>query len=108
MALKIAIIGTGEVAADLASAILRNGKASVKFGTRDPTSDKVQALLSRFPGVTAASVSDAASWGSDIILAVPGLANIEAYKAFASTLGEGAHGKVRQFQQGQLILHTRI
>jgi pyrroline-5-carboxylate reductase len=94
MSLKIAIIGTGEVAADLAGAILRRGKAAVKFGTRDPSSEKVQALLSRISGATAASVSDAASWGSAIIIAVPGMLDVAAYKAFATTLGEGANGKV--------------
>ena len=69
--MRVAIIGSGSVGTALAAHLLKNGHP-IKYGSRDPTSDKMKALLEQQPGTSAAQVTEAVDWAEAIILAVPG------------------------------------
>ncbi len=67
--MKIGILGTGEVARALATGFARTGH-EVKLGTRDPSSDKVKALVAAIgPKATAGTFADAAAFADVAILA---------------------------------------
>jgi predicted dinucleotide-binding enzyme len=69
--MKIAIIGTGQVAAALGKGWAAKGH-TVTFASREPGSEKVQSLLHEAgPKASAATVADAAGRSSIIVLAVP-------------------------------------
>ncbi len=67
--MKIGILGTGEVARALATGFARTGH-EVKLGTRDPSSDKVKALVAAIgPKATAGTFADAAAFADVAVLA---------------------------------------
>lgn len=69
--MKIAIIGTGQVAAALGCGWAAKGHM-VTFASRDPGSERVQALLGEAgPNASAARAADAVGRSSMIVLAVP-------------------------------------
>jgi predicted dinucleotide-binding enzyme len=69
--MKIAVVGTGQVAAALGKSWAARGH-TVTFASRDPGAEKVQALLAEAgPNASAARVADAAGRSSIIVLAVP-------------------------------------
>ncbi len=69
--MKIAIVGTGNVAAALGKGWAARGHI-VTFASREPSSERVQALLDEAgPNASAARVADAAARSSVIVLAVP-------------------------------------
>lgn len=69
--MKIAIIGTGRVAAALGSGWAARGHM-VTFASRQPGSDKVAALVAAAgPNAAAARVADAVSRSSMVVLAIP-------------------------------------
>lgn len=69
--MKIAIVGTGNVAAALGKGWAARGHM-VTFASREPSSERVQALLGEAgPNASAARMADAASRSSIIVLAVP-------------------------------------
>jgi NADPH-dependent F420 reductase len=69
--MKIAVLGTGNVGATLGSRWARKGH-QVLFGTRNPDSEKVQALLeSAGENACADSVSEAAARADVVVIAVP-------------------------------------
>lgn len=91
---KIAIIGSGAVASALAGGLLKSGKFEVAFGSRNPSSDKVQALLTAYPSATSWGIEAATAGADVIILAVPGMRTLEEYSECAKSLGGGAKSKV--------------
>jgi hypothetical protein len=69
--MKLGIIGAGNVGGALAEALLRQGH-QVMFGSREPGSDKMQALLSRLgPGASAGSIAEAVTFGEALAIATP-------------------------------------
>ena len=69
----IAIIGTGDVGAALGPEFAAQGN-TVVYGSRDPSREKVVALVSRTGANASATTPAAAVVGADIVvLAVPGL-----------------------------------
>jgi predicted dinucleotide-binding enzyme len=69
----IAIIGTGSVGAALGPEFAAQGHLVV-YGSRDPSREKVQALVERTgPGATAATQSKAVDGADIVVLAVPGM-----------------------------------
>lgn len=69
--MKIAIIGTGQVAAALGKGWAARGHM-ITFASREPSSERVQALLAGAgPNASAARVADAVGRSSIIVLAVP-------------------------------------
>ncbi len=69
--MKIAIVGTGNVAAALGEGWAARGHV-VTFASREPSSERVRALLDEAgPNASAAPVADAVSRSSIIVLAVP-------------------------------------
>lgn len=69
--MKIAIVGTGRVAGALGKRWAAKGHM-VTFASRDPGSEKVQALLDAAgPNASAKRVSDAVAQSSIVVLAVP-------------------------------------
>jgi predicted dinucleotide-binding enzyme len=69
--MKIAIIGTGQVAAALGKGWAARGHM-VTFASRDPGTERVQALVGEAgPNASAARVADAVARSSVIVLAVP-------------------------------------
>ena len=69
----IAIIGTGDVGGALGPAFARQGHTIV-YGSREPSRDKVQALVGRTGrDASAANQADAAAKADVVVLAVPGL-----------------------------------
>jgi len=69
--MEIAIIGTGNVGGNLGKALAAKGH-SITFGVRDPSSDKVKALLAEAGANSwAASVADAVASADVIAIATP-------------------------------------
>ena len=69
--MKIAIIGTGRVAAALGTGWAAKGHV-VTFASREPGAERVQSLLEGAgPNASAARIADAVSRSSIIVLAVP-------------------------------------
>lgn len=67
--MRIAVIGAGAVGATLAHRWIQAGHG-ICFGSRSPTSDKVQAALSALPGsARAAPVAEAVDWCEVALLA---------------------------------------
>src|SRR5262245_49891124 len=77
-AMKIGILGSGQVATALADGFLAHGHQAM-LGTRDP--DKLQAWLSKNPHGAVGSFAEAAKFGDVIVLAVKGTAAAEALAA---------------------------
>ena len=69
-ALKIAVIGAGNVGGNLARRFVELGH-SVTLGARDPASDKVQAVVAAVPGIGVADVAGAVPGADMVVLAVP-------------------------------------
>lgn len=69
--MKIAIIGSGNVGAALASNWIKAGH-EITFGTRDVNSDKIKALLANLGAHACADTpAVAAKWGEVVVLATP-------------------------------------
>ena len=69
----IAIIGTGDVAGALGPRFAEQGHTIV-YGSRDPSRDKVSALVARTGnGASATTQAEAAAGADVVVLAVPGL-----------------------------------
>jgi predicted dinucleotide-binding enzyme len=84
--INIGIIGTGRVAATLGKAWASHGHAII-FGSRDPSSSKVQAMLRDIGRkACASSVAEAAAFGRVVVLAVPWSAARDAIRS-AGDLG---------------------
>ncbi|MCC3373595.1 NAD(P)-binding domain-containing protein [Cohnella sp. REN36] len=70
--MNIAIIGSGHIGGTLGKAWATKGHR-VMFGSRDPQSERMQALLESIgPNAAAASVKEASASGEIVVLAVPG------------------------------------
>lgn len=86
--MKIAVIGTGSVGRALGSGWARKGH-QVLFGTRQPESEKVQALLAAAGGQTRAARPAAAAAGAEVIvLAVPYTAVAETVSSLGDVSGK--------------------
>lgn len=69
--MKIAIIGTGQVAAALGKGWAAKGH-TITFASRNPNAERVQSLLEEAgPNASAARIADAVDRSSTIVLAVP-------------------------------------
>jgi predicted dinucleotide-binding enzyme len=74
--MNIGILGTGDVGRVLGAGFVRHGH-HVMIGTRDPSADKVQQLVSQTGhGVSAGTFADAAAFGEVVVLAI-GWVNVE-------------------------------
>lgn len=70
--MNIAMIGSGHIGGTLGKAWSAKGHR-VTFGSRDPQSKRMRALLESIgPNAAAASVKEAAAFGEIVVLAVPG------------------------------------
>ena len=82
--MKIAILGSGDVARSLGAGLQRKGHATM-LGTSDPA--KLTDWAAGVPGARVGSFADAAAFGELVILAVKGSAALEAVqRAGAGTL----------------------
>lgn len=90
-AMKIGVLGSGQVAKVLAAGFLKHGHA-VMMGTRDQ--DKLTDWKAKTPGVQTGSFEEAAAFGEVIILAVKG------------TAAEALVKKVANAIQGKVIIDT--
>jgi 8-hydroxy-5-deazaflavin:NADPH oxidoreductase len=68
--MKVAILGTGGVAVDLAKGFVARGH-SVVFGTRDVNGEKAKAAVAAVAGTTAAPHAQAAQAAEIAVLATP-------------------------------------
>ncbi len=68
----IAVIGTGNVGMALGTEFAGLGH-TVVYGSRDPDSEKTQALLAKTDNATAALPAEAAAGADVVVLAVPGM-----------------------------------
>jgi 8-hydroxy-5-deazaflavin:NADPH oxidoreductase len=73
--MKIGIIGSGVVAQTLGAGFLKHGH-DVELGTRDP--DKLKEWAGQHTGARVGSFADAAKFGEVVVLAVGGMAAMEA------------------------------
>ena len=73
--MKIGIIGSGVVAQTLGAGFLKHGH-EVELGTRDPA--KLKEWGARHTGARVGSFADAAKFGEVVVLAVGGMAAMEA------------------------------
>jgi hypothetical protein len=80
--MNIGIIGSGDVAKTLAGGFLTHGH-DVVIGTRDPA--KLKGWAAEHSGARVGSFSDAAQFGSVVVLAVKGAASSEALHAAGSS-----------------------
>ncbi|MBZ0165348.1 MAG: NAD(P)-binding domain-containing protein [Candidatus Omnitrophica bacterium] len=86
--MNIAVIGTGNVGSVLGTRLAEQGHY-VTFGTRDPGSTKIHALLSTAGhNVRAATIKEAATAAEVIILAVPYFSAEDALKAMGPLQGK--------------------
>ncbi|MFE5319328.1 NADPH-dependent F420 reductase [Paenibacillus sp. NPDC056579] len=70
--MNIAMIGSGHIGGTLGKAWATKSHR-VTFGTRDPQSERIRALLESIgPNAAATSVKEAAAFGEIVVLAVPG------------------------------------
>eukprot|EP01098_Paradermamoeba_levis_P000814 TRINITY_DN10942_c0_g1_i1.p1 TRINITY_DN10942_c0_g1~~TRINITY_DN10942_c0_g1_i1.p1 ORF type:complete len:222 (-),score=51.31 TRINITY_DN10942_c0_g1_i1:121-786(-) len=92
---KIAIVGGGLVGSKIGAQLLKSGQ-EVKYAQRDPTSEKVKALLEQpeQSKATTATIHEALEWCEVAFLTVPGQHKFGDNKAVADSLGPGAKGKV--------------
>ncbi len=69
--MRIGIIGSGNVGGTLGRRWAERGH-EIMFGSRDPSSEKVQSLIGRINGkAKAGTLSDAAAYGEILVLATP-------------------------------------
>src|SRR5580704_11139854 len=85
--MKVAILGSGDVAKSLAAGFMKHGH-QVVLGTRDP--DKLKDFAASHQGARATSFAEAANFGDVVVLAVKGSAAANALK---SAGGENLAGK---------------
>lgn len=86
--MKIAVIGAGHVGSTLGQGWAAKGH-TVRFGGRDPHSEKMQALLSGLAGAVAAdTVAGAAAFAEVIVLATPWAATQAAILACGDLTGK--------------------
>ena len=86
--MKLAIIGAGNVGGTLGKAWAQKAGHDICFGTRDPKSDKTQALLRGLGGkARAATVAEAAAFGDMIVLTTPWTATEAAIRAMGDLSG---------------------
>lgn len=83
----IAVIGTGRMGAAAGPRLAEAGH-TVIYGTRDPSSEKIQVLLALTPGGTAVSQRDAARSTDLILLAIPWFATEDFFKANGPCTGK--------------------
>jgi predicted dinucleotide-binding enzyme len=76
--MKVGILGSGDVAKALAAGFLKHGH-NVVMGTRDPV--KLADWLAQQRGARASSLSEAATFGEVVVLAVKGTVALEALRA---------------------------
>jgi NADPH-dependent F420 reductase len=87
-ALKIAVIGTGNVGAALGPEFAAQGHTIV-YGSREPTSQKVKDLVTRTGhGASAAAQPDAVKGADMVVIAVPGTAAEQVVKELGSLAGK--------------------
>jgi hypothetical protein len=95
--MKISIIGAGRVGSALARRWAENGHAIV-FGARDPNSDKAKAALAQASSAQVSDVQEAAAFGDAILIAVPGIAALEAVRMCGDpsipSAGQALRGKI--------------
>jgi 8-hydroxy-5-deazaflavin:NADPH oxidoreductase len=68
--MKIAVIGAGGVGTSLGKTFAAKGH-EVRYGARNPASDKVTAALASTPGASATAIADAVGWADAVVLATP-------------------------------------
>jgi 8-hydroxy-5-deazaflavin:NADPH oxidoreductase len=76
--MKIGVIGSGEVATTLAAGFLKHGH-DVMLGSREP--EKLSEWVAAFPKANVGYVAEAAAFGDLVVLAVKGLAAVDAAAA---------------------------
>jgi NADPH-dependent F420 reductase len=87
-ALKIAVIGTGNVGAALGPEFAAQGHTIV-YGSREPTSQKVKDLIAKTGhGASAKSQADAVAGADMVVIAVPGTAAESVVKELGSLSGK--------------------
>lgn len=67
--MKIGILGAGVVGSNLGKAFARTGH-TVMYSSRDPESEKIQALVKETPRSTAGTVAETVAFGEIIVIAV--------------------------------------
>ncbi|KAG5178098.1 hypothetical protein JKP88DRAFT_202007 [Tribonema minus] len=92
MSIKVGVVGAGSVGSTLGGMALKGGN-SVKYASRDPSSDKIKELLSSQAGTSADTTPNVVSWADVIILATPGAYEDEGITKLAESLGD-VTGKV--------------
>lgn len=83
----IAVIGTGNVGMALGTEFAGLGH-TVVYGSRDPDSEKTQALLAKTENATAALPPEAAAGADVVVLAVPGMVTETVVKTLGDLSGK--------------------
>jgi 8-hydroxy-5-deazaflavin:NADPH oxidoreductase len=68
--MKISIIGSGGVGTALGKTWATRGH-EVRYGARNPASEKLQAALAATPGASAMTIAEAVRWADAVVLATP-------------------------------------
>ncbi|KAL4423168.1 hypothetical protein ABPG77_007821 [Micractinium sp. CCAP 211/92] len=97
MATRVGVIGAGSVGSTLGRPLVASNRFAVKYGTRDPSSEKVATLLASQPGASADTIPATVDWAEVVILATPSWdpsKTREQVQSLAASLGEGIKGKL--------------
>ncbi|KAL4440569.1 hypothetical protein ABPG75_003570 [Micractinium tetrahymenae] len=97
MGTRVGIIGAGSVGSTLGRRLLASNRFAVKYGTRDPSSERVAALLASQPSAAADTIPAVVEWAEVVILATPSWEPSKAreqIQRLAGSLGGGIKGKV--------------
>lgn len=78
--MKIAILGAGGVGSTLGAGWAAKGHA-VRYGARNPGSDKVRNAIAATVGASAAGIADAVAWSDAVVLATPWSGNEDTLRA---------------------------
>jgi predicted dinucleotide-binding enzyme len=85
--MKIAIIGAGSVGSTLGKTWAAKGH-TIRYGARNPASDKVRAAITATPGAEAAGIAAAVRWADAVLLATPWAGAQEALAAAGDFAGK--------------------
>ncbi|BCX05050.1 MAG: hypothetical protein KatS3mg053_2988 [Candidatus Roseilinea sp.] len=85
--MDIGIIGVGRVGSALGRRWAEHGHA-ILFGARDPSGEKAKVALAQSPGARVGSLREAATFGEVVLIAVPGIAVLDAIHACGSLRGK--------------------
>eukprot|EP00798_Chlamydomonas_sp_ICE-L_P009748 gene9748-7623_t len=86
--MKVAVVGAGSVGTTLAQRLSQKN-FRIKFGVRDPSSEKTREMMSKNSYASVDKIPEAVAWADAVILATPSFHEDEGIQKVAQSLGPG-------------------